>query len=200
MTGDELLAENVAAVAPAWRPVEGRTVLAYADTSGGVHVVEADGEQLWTADPGAMPEQLVWSNDASVLLVVTAGHRHPLYRPNGQPAGRGVETPAGVDVLDAAFAPRTRELAYSVHDPKSGQSSIVVGDERIQQGEGRLEDVTFSPNGSWLVTGWPEADQFLFLRSPGVSRIVAVSDVRREFDPGGVGATEFPRVVGWCCR
>lgn len=197
--GDELLAENVAPVAPAWRPLEGRTVLAYADTSGRVRVVEADGELLWSADPGATPEQLVWSDDASVLLVVTAGRRHPLYRANGRPGGEGLETPEGQDVLDAAFAPGTRELAYSAYDPDSGQSSIVVGDERIQQGEGRLEDVTFSPNGSWLLAGWPEADQLLFIRLPGVSGYVVVPDVRREFDPGGVGATEFPRIAGWCC-
>ena len=113
--------------------------------------------------------------------------------------GRPLETPVRQDVLDAAFAPGTRELAYSAFDPESGQSSIVVDGERIQQGEGRLEDLVFSPNGSWLLAGWPEADQLLFIRLPAVSGYVVVPDVRREFDPGGVGATEFPRVVGWCC-
>ena len=39
-TGDRLLAEDVAPVAPAWRPGEGRTVLAYASTDGRVRVVE----------------------------------------------------------------------------------------------------------------------------------------------------------------
>ena len=62
--GDRLLAEDVAPVAPAWLPAEGRTVLAYAATAGRVHVVEADGKGLWSADPGARPEQLVWSDDA----------------------------------------------------------------------------------------------------------------------------------------
>jgi dipeptidyl aminopeptidase/acylaminoacyl peptidase len=200
-TGDRLLAENVAPVPPAWLPAEGRTVLAYADTRGRVRVVETDsGRQLWAADPGAAPEELVWSDDAGVLLVVTAGRRHPLYRANGRPTGRALETPQGQDVLDAAFAPETRAIAYSAYDAESGRSSIVHGGERIQQGEGRLEDVVFSPNGRWLLTDWPEADQLLFIRLPGVSGYVVVPDVRREFDPGGVGAIEFPHIVGWCCR
>jgi hypothetical protein len=197
--GDALLAEDVAPVAPAWRPGEGRTVLAYASTDGRVHVVEADGEELWTADSGAAPLQLLWSDDAGVLLVLTAGRRHPLYGAAGMPAG-ALETAEGRDVLDAAFAPGTRDLAFTAYDPKSGQSTIVLAGKQLQRGDGRLEDVVFSPNGHWLLTGWPEADQFLFLRLPGVSAIEATSDMRREFDPGGIGATTFPRVVEWCCR
>jgi hypothetical protein len=197
-SGDRLLAEDVAPVAPAWRPGEGRTVVAYASADGRVRVVAADGKELWAADPGAMPEQLVWSDDSRALLVVTAGRRHPLFGAGGRPSG-AVETPAGEDVLDAAFAPGTRDIAYSTYDPDSGQSSIVLGGEELQRGRGHLEDLVFSPNGNWLVTGWPEADQLLFLRLPGVSRIVAVPDVRREFDPGAAGATSFPRVAEWCC-
>jgi WD40 repeat protein len=197
-TGDRLVAEDVAPVAPAWRPGESRTVLAYASTDGRVRVVDADGEQLWTADPGATPEKLLWSEDAGLLLVVMAGRRHPLYKAGGGPAG-ALETPEGQDVLDAAFAPGSRDVAYSAFDPESGSSTIRLAGEQLQQGQGRLEDLVFSPNGSWLLTGWPDADQLLFLRLPGVSRIVAVPDVRREFDPGGSGATSFPRVAEWCC-
>jgi hypothetical protein len=198
-TGDRRLAGGVAAVAPAWLPVAGRTVLAYAGANGRVHVIEADtGEELWSADPGAEPEQLVWAPDGGVLLVVTAGGRHPVYRRDGR-AGRPLESPTGWDVLDAAFAPGTRQLAYSAHLAEDDRGAVFLGATRLQTVEGRLEDVVFSPNGNWLVTGWPEADQLLFLRLPGVSRIVAVSDVRREFDPGSMGATTFPRVVEWCC-
>jgi hypothetical protein len=198
-TGDRLRAENVAPVAPAWRPGEGRTVLAYASTDGRVHVVEADGEQLWVADPGAMPEQLVWSDDAARRLVVTTGLRHPRYTAGGQPAG-ALETPEGQDVLDASFAPGTRTIGYSLYAAESGQSSIVLAGQRLQQGEGRFEDIVFSPNGRWLLTGWPEADQLLFIGLPGVRRLVTVPGIRREFDPGGIGATSFPRVAEWCCR
>jgi hypothetical protein len=198
--GDRLLAENVAPVAPAWRPGEDRTVLAYASTDGRVRVVGLDGEQLWVADPGTPPEQLIWSDDAGLLLVVTSGRRHPLYAAGGRLTGRTLETPEGQDVLDAAFAPGTRDIAFTAFDAKRGASSIVLAGELLQRGDGRLEDLAFSPNGRWLVTGWPEADQFLFIRLPGVSAIEASSDIRREFDPGGLGATTFPRVAEWCCR
>ncbi|HEX2045696.1 MAG TPA: hypothetical protein VHF23_08730, partial [Gaiellaceae bacterium] len=69
----------------------------------------------------------------------------------------------------------------------------------LQSTEGRLQEVVWSPDRRWLLVGWPDADQWLFLRLPGVRRIVAVADVRREFDPGGEGGGPFPRVVEWCC-
>jgi hypothetical protein len=198
-TGDRLLAGGVASVAPAWLPTAGRTVLAYAGSDGRVRVVEADsGEELWSADPGAAPERLVWSPDGGLLLVVTDGERHPVYRAGGRPA-RPLETPPGADVLDAEFAPGTHDVAYSAFTPADGRSVVVLGGERLQAVEGHLEDLVFSPNGRWLLTGWPEADQLLFLRLPGPSRIVVVNDARREFDPGGVGAISFPRPVAWCC-
>jgi len=197
-TGDRLLTENVAPVAPAWQPREGSTMLAYADTTGRVLVADADGDELWSADPGAAPAKLVWSSDGGILLVVTNGLRHPLYRQGGRRAGT-LRTPAAHAVLDAEFAPGTRRIAYSAFDAENGRGIVVLGKERLQRVEGRISDLTFSPDGRWLLAGWPEADQFLFLRLPGVGRIVAVDDVRREFDPGGPGIGEFPRVSGWCC-
>jgi hypothetical protein len=195
-TGDRLLAENVAAVAPAWQPLEDRTVLAYADASGRVHVSDSEGEERWSAEPGAPPAKLVWSSDGRFLLVVTTGARHPFYDQGGRRAGV-LSTPARHSVLDAEFEPGTRRVAYSAFDGERG--IVVLGEERLQRVEGRISDLVFSPDGRWLLAGWQEADQFLFLRLPGVRRIVAVDDVRREFDPGGPGIGEFPRISGWCC-
>jgi hypothetical protein len=197
-TGDRLLTENVAPVAAAWQPREGSTMLAFADAAGRVHVADADGGELWSADPGTAPAKLVWSSDGGILLVVTNGLRHPLYRQGGRRAGT-LRTPAAHAVLDAEFAPGTRRIAYSAFDAENGRGIVVLGEERLQRVEGRISDLTFSPDGRWLLAGWPEADQFLFLRLPGVGRIVAVDDVRREFDPGGPGIGEFPRISGWCC-
>jgi hypothetical protein len=197
-TGDRLLAKNVAEVAPAWQPLEGRTVLAYAGTRGRVHVVDAEGEERWSADPGAPPAKLVWSSDGRFLLVVTSGLRHRFYGQRGRPAGV-LRTPAAHTVLDAEFEPGTRRVSYSAFDPESGRGIVVLGEERLQRVEGRISDLAFSPDGRWLLAGWPEADQFLFLRLPGVGRIVAVDDIRREFDPGSAGIGEFPHISGWCC-
>jgi hypothetical protein len=197
-TDDRLLARGVAPIAPAWLPREGRTVLAYADAAGRVHVVEADsGEELWSARPAAEPEKLVWSPDGRLLLVVTAGSRHPLYRQGGR-AARELETRAGHDVLDAELAPGTGEVAHSSFDPETGRSAIVVSGERVQSVEGRIEDLVYSPDGRRLLAGWPDADQLLFLPLGDARGLVAVDDVRREFAPGS-GAGAFPRVAEWCC-
>ena len=195
-TGDRLLAENVAEVAPAWQPLEGRTVLAYADAAGRVHVADSEGEERWSAEPGAPPAKLIWSSDGRFLLVVTTGVRHLFYGQGGRPAGI-LRTPPAHSVLDAEFEPGIRRVAYSAFDGERG--IVVLGEERLQRVEGRISDLAFSPDGRWLLAGWPEADQFLFLRLPGVRRIVAVDDVRREFDPGSPGIGAFPRVSGWCC-
>jgi len=53
-------------------------------------------------------------------------------------------------------------------------------------------------HGGWLVFGWPAADQLIFIRVAD-RKVVAVSNVSREFDPGAVGPVAFPRIAGWCC-
>jgi hypothetical protein len=198
-TNDRLLARGVAPVAPAWLPAAGRTVLAYADAADRIHVVEVDtNEQLWSAQLGSSPEKLVWSPDARLLLVLTTGQRHPVYRAGGRLA-RTLQTPPCHHVLDAAFAPGTHVLAYSAFDAETGKSAVVLGDDQLQSGDGHLEDLVFSPDGRRLLVGWPEANQLLFLPIGDARGIAAVNDVRREFDPGSVGAVEFPRFVAWCC-
>ena len=75
--------------------------------------------------------------------------------------------------------------------------ALLNPDEDVFQGAGRIEGLGSSPDGKWLVAGWPEADQMLFLRvSPRVGKVVAVSNATREFSPGGAGSG-FPRVAGW---
>jgi hypothetical protein len=52
---------------------------------------------------------------------------------------------------------------------------------------GRLRGLAWAPNGRWILTALPAADQWLFV---GGRRVVAVSNVARQF--GGV-----PSLDGW---
>jgi hypothetical protein len=192
---DRLLARGAAPVAAAWMPDRQRNVLAYADQRGRVHVVDVDsGRRLWRTKPEPRVRGLLWSPDG-VLLVLTAGRRSYLYR-----AGGRLEGIVNEPVARAAFAPEGGGLAYTT---RAGDRTSVRlwenGETRtLFEGAGQLGDVAWSPNGRWLLAGWPAPDQWLFLRLPAVDKVETVDDVRREFDPGGEGVGPFPTVAGWC--
>ena len=80
-----------------------------------------------------------------------------------------------------------------------GGACLLIGPREIYTGPGHLQDLVVSPDGRWLLAGWPEADQLLFLRL-APPRIRAVDNIIREFDPGGTGTGSFPRVAEWCCQ
>ena len=138
-------------------------------------------EELWSADPGAPREARV------VARRPRPARRHeraaPPALPAGRPPGRRRSRRRGARRARRRVRPGTRRVAYSAFDAESRRGIVVLGEERLQRVEGRISDLAFSPDGRWLLAGWPEADQLLFLRLPGVGRIVAVDDVRREFDP-----------------
>ena len=153
-----------------------------------------------------VPRRLAWSADGRRLLAV-----HPRVLAVFTGAGRflsSVAPPTGT-ASGAAFAPRGHEFAV-VGRQAAGRSQVVLlrAERRALQlgpkrmlftGAGRFADLAWAPNGKWLLVGWPSADQWLFLRVPGVRKVVAVSGIAREFDPGGRGRARFPRVAGWCC-
>jgi hypothetical protein len=64
---------------------------------------------------------------------------------------------------------------------------------RVFASTGTLEGLHWSPDGRWLLVGWPAADQWIFVRADG-KRIRAVSNVSEQFRSRG-----FPRVESWCC-
>jgi hypothetical protein len=63
---------------------------------------------------------------------------------------------------------------------------------------GRLTGPTWSPDGRWLLVGWPAADQWLFVDVAHPRRTHRVNRIREQFDPGGSGATgRFPHPSSW---
>ena len=205
---DRSLAPVASLVTPAWRPLPvrepagSRHVLAYVGARGMILVVDADTHQrLWRAPAGDGVRELAWSDDGRRLLVV--GQRSlRVY----SPLGRLVAAfPTRGATLAAAFAPHSHELAFVVGPPAGRAQSVVLRADadrirpvQVFRGGGRFSDLAWSPNGEWLLIAWKSADQWLFVRSARVRKLVAVSAVSRQF-PGGTGPATFPRLQGWCC-
>jgi WD40-like Beta Propeller Repeat len=64
--------------------------------------------------------------------------------------------------------------------------------EVLFSARGRLTGPTWSPDGRWLLIGWPAADQWLFIDTLHPRRAVAFDGISEQFGGGG-----FPRVSGW---
>lgn len=190
-TGDRRLRPTVRAVAPAWRP-GGGFVLTYVDASGAV--VSEDVERrivLWRTRPTRPVLQLAWSADGRRLLVrdersvelrTREGVRYTAVRVTGS------------RVTASAFRSSLHENTHALE--RGGSSQVLHNGEgggRLFSGRGKFSGLAWSPDRSWLLVGWPAADQWVFVRADGGS-IRAVSNVSQQFR-----SRAFPRVQGWCC-
>jgi len=192
-TGDRLLVRRVAPVAPAWRPGP-RFELAYADPRGRVVLVAATtGRTLWRTRSDGRVLELEWSSDGRRLVARRAGAVDDVavYTPRGA-LYTGVRLPRGT-VTAVATRPgsHTRAVATRV----AGRSRLWLEGPpgTLLTGSGTFDDLAWSPDGRWLVAGWPEADQWALVRADGTG-IRAVSNVADQFR-----SASFPRIEGWCC-
>jgi hypothetical protein len=184
-TGDRpTCAARVSQVPSAWRPGAG-FVLAIAAPSGVVSIVDvARCTTRWTARSFGSPKKLEWSSDGSRLLVVSDEGIHVL----DARTGHVVDATRG---HDASFRPGTRQPAIV---RRQGEASVVrLGTRTVFRAVGDLVDLTWSPDGRWLLVTWPTADQWVLVRADG-KRIHAVANISEQFR-----SREFPRVEGWCC-
>jgi dipeptidyl aminopeptidase/acylaminoacyl peptidase len=199
-TGDRLFAARVGVAAAEWRPGAGH-VLAFA-ARGGVTVADADaGGTLWRAAGGMKPEQLAWSPDGRLLLVVERG-RLRLIDARGR-TRKQLDLPAGMVAQRAAFSPDGASIALMRLHTDGRLSDVRLLSVRGRSWHeragapvtGSFDGLQWSPDGRWLLLAWPDADQWLFVR-PG--RVMPVSGIARSFT-SGAGPALFPALGGWCC-
>jgi hypothetical protein len=195
---DHVLAGAVANVAPAWRP-DHPYELAYVTDSGRLVVRDGDsGLVLWTAAAGPRPRELMWSSDGRRLLVLSS--RAARTYTAGGALSATIALPPGSSANDGALSPDGRMLALVLGGDEVVVSSPVSSRPAMRQllaGSG-VREVSWSPNGRWLLVSWPAADQWVFVRVAGAPRVAAVSRIVQQFSAGG-SATGFPHIEGWCC-
>ena len=177
----------------AWRPGAG-FVLAYATTRE-VLVRDLDSRRiLWRADrPGGRSRirALEWSSDGE-LLVVLQPFALRVYDTRGQVTSQDDPSDAARDA-DAAVRPGTRDVSViRLHGSQSTLFRLATG-KPLFSGTGTFDQVTWSPDGRWILVTWPTADQWVFVRADG-KRVRAVSNVSEQFR-----TRSFPRLQGWCC-
>ena len=158
-----------------WTGSETDTRIAYVDRTG-VRVVAGDGTgDRLVARGGGGP--LRWR----------PGRRFELVYVDAQGRTVVVDVTNGRrDVRPRSPAPRQVRVVR-----RGGDSRVLVGGRIVFRASGRLLGPVRSPDGRWLVVGWPTADQWVFVRANG-KRIRAVSNVSEQFR-----SRSFPRVEGW---
>ncbi|MEK6275213.1 MAG: PQQ-binding-like beta-propeller repeat protein [Actinomycetota bacterium] len=203
-TADGSLRKVVGATPPAWRPVADHE-LAFAAVDGRIELVEADsGKTLWRTVPGEVPTQLVWSEDGERLLVLGESSLRVL-----DSDGRKLwSTRLPVGPSGVAFVRKSHRFVMVRFSAATGRSDLVLlqaetdpGEERfLYSAPGDFGTLAISPNGNWLLVGWVNADQWLFLRL-NAARVQAVSNIVEQFGatPGGPLEKAFPKSVSWCC-
>jgi hypothetical protein len=202
-TGDRAIASRVAPLTPAWSP-PAEHVLAFSDRRGRITAVQTDSRRrLWRSAPGPEPDVLAWTPDGKRLLAIAGGSLRMF---DSQGRLLIAKLPADGFSQTLAIHPSGTSVALLRHNVATRRSEVVslplAGGQRPRRlfsGDGHFSDLAWSPDGRWLLIGWPDADQWIFTRARGAPKVVAVSNISRQFDPGGRGAGAFPGVSGWCC-
>ena len=188
--GDQPLRRSVTAVGPAWRP-RGGFVVSYVDRAGAVVTEDVERRAvLWRRQYPRPVLQLAWSADGRRLLVRQRQRVDVLTR-DGL-AFTGVRDD-GASVTASAFRANLHESSHAFTANGKAEVLHTGSGGRLFAGAGRLSELAWSPDGRWLLVGWPAADQWVLVRADGVS-IRAVSNVSAQFR-----SRSFPRVEGWCC-
>jgi hypothetical protein len=187
---DHRLAGSAADVAVAWRPGPAHT-FAYVGRDGFLRVVDAEHGTVALRTPARGATQLEWVADR--LLVLSPTELRLL------DDGGGVVLRRRGRFVSAALAPRAHAVALVRREGEASVVELLSRDgepaRRLFVGTGRISDLAWSPDGRWLLVGWPTADQLLFVRTVGRPRIQAVSNASAQ-----LRSQSFPRIEGWAAE
>jgi hypothetical protein len=219
-TRDHLLDSNVAPAAPAWRPAQlpqaktgggGRYVVALAKPDGRVEMVGADSRHVfWHSRRGPVPEVLDWSADSTWLVALSANELRVFSAYDGELL-RTVHLPAGMHATDGGFAPTGKSFAVTAtkrtkHGTRSEALIVPLGGAEpkprvLLADPGTFSNLSWSPDGRWLLEAWRDADAWLFVRPQHPGHVRTAGDISQQFNPGSGpgGPAAFPRPAGWCC-
>jgi hypothetical protein len=196
-TGDHLLDLHARDIPPAWDPLRLHTV-AYG-SGAAIELRNADtGDLVWRAPITVLPTDLAWSTDGR-YLAVTSAHKVLVLTQSGR-VHRTVTT-LGDGFVHTAFQPKTHRLALSLRTATGSEVRVVDVDRpgrarTVFAGPGTFGSIVWSPDGRWLLVGWPTADQWLFLRG---SRVHAVGNIREQFPRRDHKAPVLQFDGRWCC-
>lgn len=205
-TADTELRARVHSAPPAWRPAANHQ-LALATVDGRIALVHTDtGAVRWRSEPGIEPPQtLVWSEDGRRLLVLGERSLRVLDDAGQQLWTIGLPLgPSGV-----AFVRKSHRFLLIRWVPATGRSELVLLQAEAERGEerslfsaaGEFGSLAVSEDGRWVLVGWTNADQWLFLRLDRL-RVRAVSRISEKFGSrqgSGPLSSVFPSNVSWCC-
>jgi WD40-like Beta Propeller Repeat len=195
-TGDRLLDASAGDVPPAWDPDRLHTVAYY--SGGAILLRRIDGALAWRTPVKVIPSDLEWSSDGRYLAVVSPkqivlidrrGHVH-----------RTISM-LGSELRQAAFKPGTHRVAVVLR--AAGRSEVRIVDvdrpgraRLLFAGPGTFGDVAWSPDGSWLLVNWLDANQWVFIRG---KQVRAVANIREQFARAD-GLGPMLELSGrWCC-
>jgi hypothetical protein len=152
---------------PRWGGTRTDTRIAYL-SRGRLRVVNGDGTGDRLLDAAAVERAPKWREGMRHVLVYA--------RRDGSVRAVQVDTNAVVPLTAAAEELRPRR------------------DPVVRRVLGRAEVGTSvrSPDGRWVLVGWPQADQLVFFRTEGRQQIRAVSNVSEQFR-----SRSFPTIEGW---
>jgi WD40 repeat protein len=181
----------------AWRPGPGHE-LAVASQSGRVSLIDTDsGRELTRTRVGPGLVSLSWSSDGRLLLAATR-LTLSFYDAFGRLAARE-SAPPGSAFSAARISPSGRQVAEVLSGDDGREEAVLAsiarpGTRRVMLVGTALGDVSFSPDGSWLLVGWHDVGSWMFFTTgPGRTLVRQVSDVAAQLDDAE------PVVAGWCC-